>query len=202
MLKWLKNFGKIERSRRLSIIFGTMIVFGLILVGLGVMASIKVTPLATYTHKQEGFLIKFPAYWKPFRPEVGGAIIAFIAPKENELDLVQENVNVAIKILPNEMTIQRLSEVIVKQVAGTFGEQVDISQSIPVNIGGRPGYRLTFAGYGPNIKNPLQYVTAWTSVGNKVFIITFTGLQKDYLLYEKNLNKIISSFQFVPIETP
>jgi hypothetical protein len=202
MFAWLKNFGKIERSRRLSIIFGTMIVVGLILVALGIMATIKVTPYATYTNKGEGFLIKFPAYWQPFKVTgVSGAIISFISPKENELDNVQENVNVAIKVLPREMTMERLSQIIVSQVTGTFGEQVDITQSIPISLGGKKGYRMTFVGYGKNIPNPLLYVTAWTAVGDRVYIVTFTGLQKSYPLYEKKVNEIIRSFKLIPIET-
>lgn len=203
MMQWFKNFGKIARSRRLSIIFGTMIGVGVILVILGIMASIKVTPLATYANKKEGFSIRFPAYWKAIKPTgVNGAIIAFLAPKQNDLDMIHENVNVAIKVLPRAMTTERLTEVIIKQVSGTFGELIDITESIPITIAGQQGYRMTFAGYGEKIKTPMQYVTAWTNVGDRVFIITFTGLQSDYPLYAKNVDQIIRSFKFIPVETP
>lgn len=201
MLNWLSNFGKISRSRRLSIIFGFMIVVGLIFVALGIMAKIKVTPYATYTNKKEGFSIKFPAYWKPIPRPAQGSVIAFVAPKDSELDYVQENVNVSIKVLAEEMTMERLSKTIGAQITGTFGEQVDVTQAIPIRMGGRAGYRMTFAGYGKDIPNPLLYVTAWTAVHEKVYVVTFVGLQKDYPLYEKKVNEIIKSFKFVPVET-
>lgn len=200
MLNWFTKFWKIERSRRLSIIFGFMIGVGLILVALGIMASIKVTPYATYKNKRDGFSIKFPAYWKVIPHPDGGAIIAFVSPKQNELDTIQDNLNVSIKILPNEMTLERLSQMIVNQVTGTFGEQVDITQSIPVTLGGRLGYRITFVGYGKRIPNPVQYVVAWTNISNRVFIITFTGLQKDYPFFEGKVNDSIRSFRFIPVE--
>ena len=202
MFKWFKNFGKIERSRKLSFIFGTMIVVGLILVVLGIMATIKVTPYRTYTNKKEGFLIQFPAYWTPMMNPLGGEVVAFISPKENPLDTIQENVNVSIKVISQAMTIDYLSKMIIKQVTGTFGEMVDITQSTAVSIGGKTGHRITFSGYGPKMINPLQYVTAWTIVGNKVFIVTFAGLEKDYPLYEKKVNHMIRSFKFIPVEIP
>jgi hypothetical protein len=200
MLKWLENFRKTSRSRRLSMIFGFMIFVGLIFVTLGIMAKIKVTPYATYTNKKEGFSIKFPAYWKPFPRPAEGSVIAFLAPKDSELDYVQENVNVSIKVLTAEMTMERLSKVIASQITGTFGEQVDVTEMIPITLGGRKGYRMAFAGYGKNITNPLLYVTAWIAIKEKVFIITFVGLQKDYPLYEKKVDQIIRSFKFVPVE--
>lgn len=201
MLKWLENFRKTSRSRRLSMIFGFMIFVGLILVALGIMATIKVTPYATYTNKKEGFSIQFPAYWKYLPQPATGSVIAFMAPKDSELDYIQENVNVTIKVLNTEMTMERLSKVIASQITGTFGEQVDVTEMMPITLGGRKGYRMAFAGYGENIANPLLYVTAWTAIKEKVFIITFVGLQKDYPLYQKKVDQIIRSFKFIPVET-
>lgn len=198
MFKRITNLWKIERSRRLSIVFGFMIFVGLILVTLGIMATIKVTPYATYTNKKYGFVIKFPAHWKPILKPAGGAIVVFVSPKTNSTDLLQENLNVSIKDMPQAMTIDYLSKMIVSQVTGTFGEQLDVLQSMPIALGGKPGYRLTFAGYDPKITNPIQYVTVWTMVGNRVFILTFTGLKNDYPLFEKKVDKIFQSFKFLP----
>ncbi len=201
MFKWITHFGKIERSRRLSIIFGFLIFVGLILVTLGVMAMIKVTPYATYTNKIYGFSIKFPRYWKPILKPKGGAIVVFTSPKTNSLDLFQENLNISIKDMPQAMTIEYLSKTIVSQVTGTFGEQLDVLQSIPITLGGKPGYRFTFAGYDPKITNPIQYVTVWTLVGNRVFILTFTGLKNEYPLFEKKVNTMFKSFKLFPPES-
>ncbi len=196
MLSWITNLWKIERSRRLSFIFGFMIFIGLILVILGILASIKVTPYAKYTNKNLGFVIKFPAYWKPILNSPG-AIVVFVAPKTNSLDLLNENFNITIKDMPQPMTFEFLSRKIINQVAGTFGDNIVISQSIPINLGGKPGYRLTFYGQNPKIPNPMQYVTAWTMVDNRIYILAFGCLRNDYPLFEKKVNTMIRSFKFI-----
>ncbi len=198
MFKGITNFWKIERSRRLSIVFGFMIFVGLVLVALGIMATIKVTPYATYTNKKYGFKMKFPAYWKPILKPAGGAIVVFVSPKTSNLDMLSENLNVSIKDMPQAMTMEYLSKMIVSQVTGTFGEQLDVLQSMPIVLGGKPGYRLTFAGYDPKIPNPIQYVTVWTMVDKRIFVLTFTGLKNDYPLFEKKVETMFKSFQLFP----
>lgn len=200
MFKWITHFWKIERSRRLSFIFGFMIFLGLFFVALGILATIKITPYATYTNKRYGFSVKFPAYWKPVHNPMEGAIVVFISPKTDSLDLLQENLNVSIKDMAQEMTIDYLSKMIVDQVVGTFGEQLDVSQSIPISLAGKRGYRFTFSGYDPKIPNPIEYVVVWTMVGKRIYILTFTGLKSDYHLFEKKVNTIFRSFKLFPPE--
>lgn len=179
---------------------------GLLLILIGLLFKIKVTPYAKYTNTALGFSIKFPSYWKPVPKPQAGAVIVFISPKESALDELQENFSVSIKDMPNPMTIEHVSNLIVNQVGGTFGETVDISQMIPATIGGKPGYRLQFAGKSKmllaggvrDVANPVLYLTAWTIVGNRLYILTFTGAEKDFAKFEKKANEMISSFKFLP----
>lgn len=200
MLKWFTDFWKIERSRRLSFIFGALIIMGVLLISIGTLSTLKITPYRTYTNKNYGFSIKFPSYWKPVHPK-GGAIIVFVAPLQNDLDTVSENFNISIKDMPQAMTIERVSDTIVNQVTGTFGQQIIISEKNPVMLAGRAGYRITFAGYDVRVSNPnpIQYTAVWTIVGSRVFILTFTGQQRDFPFYEKKVNTMINSFKlFTP----
>lgn len=144
--------------------------------------------------------MKFPSYWKPVIDPKNGAVVIFIAPKKDALAMFQENLNVSIKDMPQAMTMDFLNKQIISQVVGTFGEQMEIIQSFPIKLGGRSGYRLTFAGYDPKISNPIQYVTVWTMVGTRVYILTFTGLKEDYSFNEKKVNTMIQSFKFIPLE--
>jgi len=187
-----------ERPQRLSILFGTLIFFGFFTIILGILSFKKITPYATYKNKKYGFEIKFPSYWKPIRNPQGGAIILFASPKQDEFDQYQENVNISIKVMPQTMTIDHFSRLVVNQVAGTFGEHIDITETIPIQFGGHPGYRLTFVGTGKGIENPVEYVTAWTIVGNHAYIFTFTGLKRDYPLFEKKVNVMVNAFKLKP----
>ncbi len=200
MFKWISNWQNMERSRRLSIIFGFMIFVGLVIIVVGLLANIKVTPYATYKNKKIGFSIKFPSYWKPVLDPKNGAIVIFIAPKKDSLSVFQENFNVSIKEMPQAMTADFLNKQILNQVVGTFGEQMEISQSFPITLGGKTGYRFTFSGYDPKIANPIQYVTVWTMVGRRIYILTFTGLKEDYSINEKKVNTMIQSFRFIQPE--
>ena len=197
-MTWYKNVRNLDKSQRLSILFGFLIVIGLLIVALGVLSTIKITPYATYKNKKYGFEIKFPAYWKSVRHPPGGSVILFTSPKQDGLDQFQENVNVSIRDMPQAMTLEHFSSLVVNQVAGTFGEQINITQSVEIFLGGRTGYRLTFEGYGPKVENPIMYVAAWTIVGNRAFIITYTGMKKEYPLYQKKVDTMINSFKLFP----
>lgn len=197
MFKWIAKLQNLERSRRLSLIFGFMIFIGLLIVIGGLLTLIKITPYATYKNTNVGFSIKFPSYWKPILDPKNGAIVIFIAPKTDSLSLLQENFNVSIKEMPQAMTADFLNKQILSQVTGTFGEQMEISQSFPITLGGRPGYRFTFFGSDSKIPHPTQYVIAWTMVGKKVYILTFTGLKEDYSINEKKVNTMIQSFKLI-----
>lgn len=202
MSPWYKKIRTMERPRRLSIFFGILIFLGLMIIILGILSFKKITPYATYKNRKYGFEIKFPSYWQPIRNPQGGAIIIFASPKQDELDQFQENVNISIKDMPQAMTIEHFSTLVVNQVAGTFREYIDITETIPIQLGGHSGYRLSFVGTGKGIENPVEYVTAWTIVGNRAYIITFTGLKRDYPLFEKKVNTMINSFKLSRPETP
>lgn len=196
-MSWYKNYRQLDRARKLSIVFTGLIVVGLVLLAIGLFSTLKVTRYKVYKDTAYGFEIKFPADWNyAVRPNPG-TVIKFAAPKDGALDRLYENVNVSIKDMPRPMTIEHISNLIVNQVAGTFGERIDISQNIPQAVGGHPGYRLTFAGYGKEVRDPIQYVVTWTIIDSRVYIITFTGLKEDYPKYEKRVNAIFQSFKFM-----
>lgn len=199
-MNWLKKYRSLDRAQRLSILFTVFIVVGLLLLFIGLVSYIKVTPYKVYKNSKVGLEIKFPADWGVNLHPEAGAVVSFVAPKDGPLDPFYENMNISIKEMPQAMTIEHLSNLIVKQVVGTLGEQIDITRTIPANIGGRSGYRLTFAGYGSNIPNPIQYTIAWTIIENRVYILTFTGLKQDSSKYEKRVETMIASFRFIPID--
>ncbi len=200
MFSWITKIWRIERSRRLSFIFSTLIVIGLILVTVGILARIKVTPYNTYKNKEYGFSIKFPAYWKVDLHPKGGAIVLFIAPRKDAVDPLQANINIAIKDMPEAMTIEYISKIIVNQVTGTFGESIEVMESHPDTLSGKPAYRLTFHGYDPKQKNSILYTTTWTMAGARIFTLTFTGAYNDYPLYKKKVNTMFQSFKLFPPE--
>lgn len=196
-----KKFWKIERSRRLSIIFGILIVCGVLLLAIAILSGIKVTPHRTYTNNRFGCSIEFPAYWKIDTQPKGGALVVFIVPPKSALDPYQENFNISIKDLPREINPDYLNDIIIKQVTAIFGDYLEFSKSMPAIIAGYPGYRLSFYGYHPQSKklqNPIQYVTAWTVVGTRIYILTYTGLKDNFPQNEKKVEDMIRSFKVFP----
>ncbi len=196
-MSWFKNVPRMQRTQRLSLLFGTLIVIGLLIVTFGVLSTIKITPYSLYRNPGLGFQINFPAYWKAYEPK-SGAVVIFLSPKQSEIDQMQENVNISIKDLPETMTNEHISELIINQVSKVFGEHIITSETYQITMGGQPGFRFTFYGTGDNVPVSVQYVTAWTMVGKRLYVFTFTGLKTDYPEYEKKVNKMIDSFRFLP----
>ena len=206
------KFSPAQHRQLQSWLFGFGIFLGIVLIIIGILASIKVTPYATYTDRSSGIKIKFPAYWKVIDRPKGGALVVFLTPKESALDAFIENVNISIKdVSASPMTPPELSKEIIKQISGTLSGFMTVLESEPIMVAQRPGYRFVYVGdvskqnlsaieaeYGKmDISNPLKYMFVWVQNSNRVYIITYVAPKNNFDKYSKQVNEMVKSFQFI-----
>ena len=210
----LIKFPKIDQIKLQSWLLSLGIFIGVLLIVGAILSSIKITTYATYTDPKSGIRVKFPAYWKVIdRPE-GGALVAFLTPKSNDMDVFIENVNISVKDMSGTpMTPMEFSRETIKQLTGTFAGFISVLESQPMTVAYRPGYKFVYIGdvskenletvkaeYGiSNLdnSNPLEYMYVWVLKDNRAYIMTYVAQKSEFDKYLKEVNVIIRSFEFI-----
>ena len=173
-----------------------MVVAGLGILLIVVLAAIKITPVAVYENKELGFSIKYPEYWRVVEKPQNVDVVVFVSPQESEADAYWENVNVTVVPLdPKISSLGKFTTVTIRQLTGVFEGQIQVLQSYPFSVGGRPGHVLVFC--GRNTAEPIQYMHAWTVWGTRAYIITYTALKKDFDNYAADAMDMIKSFKLL-----
>lgn len=199
-----EKFKKLEKPQRLSRLYGYLIGIGLFLILILVLDSIKITVYEIFTSPQGDFQIKYPADWqvvhKPGVEGVGFAVVGFITPRRNQLDAVQENVAILRQHVAEDLrSPEKFNDQMIYLASAFFKEYVEVLESVPITLGGLPGYRFTFAirsKFGPS----LLFSNAWVLVGDEDYMITFGGLEEDYPFFKKKFETMIKSFKFLKPE--
>ncbi len=146
-----------------------------------------------YENAQYGFALKYPAAWS-FAENQGGAAAIFYSPKENALDIFQENVNIVVQdISENPMTLEKYTETAIAQMQSVFGINLEILDSSLISVDKRPGHLFIFIGKGPD--GNLQYQCRWTLAGTTAYQITYTALATGYQRHVAAAERIMKSFR-------
>jgi hypothetical protein len=188
-------FGKLNNmsSRQFqSFLFTVMGVVGVLLTVIAVLFVIPYVPYKVYKNSQYNIQMKYPAYWgvRENTDKIEDFVVAFYTPSKSEEDIFSENVNVSVKKVPMDpIDMNQLSKIMVRQLTGTIGDNMNVLESSPTQLSGRPAHRLVFVGA------PLQYQIVWALDGSKVYIITYVAQSENYLEYLGEVQAMIRSFK-------
>lgn len=184
----------ISQRKKLSWQFGCLTSVGLFLILLVVLNSIQVVQYELYKNPFHGFSVKYPANWELMETPQGGAVVAFLSPKENEMDAFRENVNISYQDLARSpMNLRQFSQMAMRQLTMTFGDAIEVVQDSGTTLAGRPAHRFSYAGTEP--QGALQIMHVWVMDGDRAFILTYTARKEDFNKSLGGAKGIINSFQ-------
>ncbi|MBA3704323.1 MAG: hypothetical protein H0W84_00030 [Bacteroidetes bacterium] len=145
-----------------------------------------------YSDNNLKFSIKYPATWiKQPNPN----IMVFLSPKENVMDMFQENVNVILQNLSRQpMTIEQYTEVTKRQVVDNFGASAIVSLK-NVTIAGETGRELI---YNMNYQGKkLKVKQCWIIKNHNAYLLTYTAEPEQYNKYENIAVEMTNSFKLL-----
>jgi eukaryotic-like serine/threonine-protein kinase len=192
-------FGKIKNMsprQFQSFLFMVMGAIGVLLAVIAVLFVIPYVPYKVYKNSQYNIQMKYPAYWgvRENTDKIEDLVVAFYTPRKSKEDIFSENVNVSVKKVPMDpIDMNQLSQIMIRQLTGTIGDNMKVLESSPTQLSGRPAHRLVFV--GEDIETPLQYQIVWALDGSKVYIITYVARSEDYLEYLGEVQAMIRSFK-------
>ncbi len=147
----------------------------------------------SYNDAQHHFAVKYPSAWKFIKSPQASVAVVFQSPKENALDILQENVNITVQAVPPHLaSLQSFSDKIYQQMTVVFKQNIKVVENVAVNFGGRQGRRMVFEAPKPD---NLKMVVVWTIKGDQAYIFTYLGLIKTYPQYGPLVEEMVKSFK-------
>ncbi len=182
-----------QRRQQQNLITGIVAAIGLVLVGAVGWFYLQQFRTLSYENSRYGFALKYPAAWS-FAEDLAGAAAVFVSPKENALDIFQENVNVVVQdISQHPMSLNKYTEMAVTQMQAVFGTNLEVLDSSPTFIDGREGHQFVFIGKGPD--GNFRYLCRWTIVGTSAYQITYTAMESGYPKLLPQAKRMMRSFK-------
>lgn len=152
--------------------------------------------LKSYSNKNEGLRLQYPADWSIKENPAAGVIVAFGSPKESSSDTFVDNVNVSVADLSSkpDTTLNEVSDLWQKQTeadlpAGAF----KLSEIKPAKLAEQDAKQMvyTYSKEGKDIKGMVVIALK----DKKVYIVTYTAEKASYDNFEDAANTIVSSLQ-------
>ncbi len=148
--------------------------------------------MLNFRHPTDGFSIKYPAKWIKVVNKDGASVI-FLSPKESDLDVFQENVNVVVQNQTGApMSLQKYTDRAIFQLKVVFKEGIKVVDSEGAYLDGKPAYKIIYETAGdPSFK--IMHV--WTVVGSRAYQVTFTAYTSRFEDFKDVAEKMIQSFR-------
>jgi len=171
----------------------TIAIISLVVLLIGILFIFRnVIFMNSYQSRADHFSIKYPGTWQK-EENKGGAAVIFMSPLESKLDTFRENVNVVVQDASgNRMSIEKYTEMAMRQVAAVFKENIELVESTGTLLAGKPAYKYVYIGRG-EIEFKIMHV--WTMSGDNAYQVTYTALLSQYDEYIGQVEKMIKSFR-------
>ncbi|NTV45153.1 MAG: hypothetical protein HGB11_01190 [Chlorobiales bacterium] len=144
------------------------------------------------TLEQEGYSIRYPSSWELNQSGLMGTTFFLFSPFESADDLFRENVNLMIQDLTGlNMDLNQYTEISEGQVKTLITNGV-IIESKRIKIESGEYHKIIYTG-DQGIYN-LEYEQYYWIIGNKAYVLTFTGEQQKYAQYKETGEQILNSF--------
>ncbi len=113
---------------------------GTLVLGFLIWSAIFSSQFAVFKDKDYHLSIKYPRGWTVAKG-YEGTIVTFVSPKEDGLDVFQENLNIAVQGLSNPpMPLSQFTELAIKQMNAVFKTSIKAVESKPITYAGLPAY--------------------------------------------------------------
>jgi hypothetical protein len=146
----------------------------------------------SYKDSLNRYTIQYPADWQKAYAENA---VGFISPKENEVGIFQENVNVMVQDLSAKpMTLKEYTDLTKQQYIDGYGPSSVISMKDTTFCGQQAEVSIFTFPYGGL---PVKVEQCWFILHNAAYLLTFTARPEKFESYRHTAEKVIRSFMLL-----
>jgi PsbP len=151
--------------------------------------------IKTYENPEWGISMQYPSNWRATTSGLTDYIdlIAFYSPPQNITDLSAARLKISVIDYTQNISLPEY-----KNFALTLLNQsrqfrlVDSSEAV---IGGHPSYIVQIAYKPENGPITLNSLNIWTSVGNKLYLVTYDGEESEFNRYRSEVSTMLETLR-------
>ena len=182
-----------QKIQRRSLLYSGMSIFGIVFFALVLLWIFKPVPMSPYKNAEQGIRINYPKGWQVVESPGPGAIVAFLAPKQEKYINFLPNVNVTCVPQPRKkLTEEQLTQVTYQQLMTLFQGKMKLVEDAPIFLAGRTGHKFQFTGL--DTANSLQYLCAWVWANDCVYVITYAAPAVYFGEFSRAVDNMLRSF--------
>lgn len=141
----------------------------------------------TYENMEYGIKIGYPSDWE--QKETENIIIAFVSPKTDASDAVQENLGLTMNDLSGQgLTLPKYNEIAINQLKQVFPD-IKIIESGSTVLSNNPAYKVVFTA------SNLKFMQVWTVKNDLAYIWSYVATEDSYSNYLGTIQKMLDSFE-------
>lgn len=161
------------------------------------------------------FFLKYNPTWE-VKERVGSAVVAFLAPRIDDLDFFQETLTITVQEMVEPISLADYTKAVVEQTkAMKMIKDVDVNiiASTPWTLSGIPAHKLIYtltqygnppeaikAGVLPSVDAEgltIKIMLVWTIRDSKMYLITFVSQKDGYQTHLQDVEGMLQSFRFM-----
>lgn len=153
------------------------------------------TAFLPYNHTIHGIFIQYPSDWTASTSGLADYtdLIAFYSPLQNLSDSFPARLTISVIIYGQNISLPEYTDFVWTNLNQSQG--VDVRSSSDVTIAGYPGHRVVLAAQ-PLLQNSsllLHQMTTWTTIGNKVYLLTYEGEESTFNRHLPEVSQMLES---------
>ena len=148
-----------------------------------------------YKNSNAGIQLKYPSNWKMQEHLETGALVVFVSPLDNALDIYPDNANITIQdISKNPLNLEEYARLAVDQLIAVFGnEQIRDLETTPTRLAHLPARKIVYIAKTQEADLKIMHVLALD--GMTAYQFTYSGLSATFDQYWPRVNTMLASLE-------
>lgn len=153
------------------------------------------TDFLPYDNPTYGIFIQYPSNWIA---STSGLVdytdlIAFYSPLQNLSDSFPARLTISVVIYGQNISLPEYTDFVWTTL--NQSGQVNVTSSSEVTVGGYPGHRVVLTSQPLLQNNTLLFhqMTTWTTIGNKVYLLTYEGEESTFNQHLPEVSQMLES---------
>jgi hypothetical protein len=152
------------------------------------------TDFLPYNNSTYGVFMQYPSNWTASTSGLTDYtdLIAFYSPLQNLSDSFPARLTISVIIYGQNISLPEYTDFVLTMM--NQSEQVDVRSSSEGSVAGYPGHRVVLANQPfQNSTLTLYQMNTWTTIGNKVYLLTYEGEESAFNQHLPEVGQMLES---------
>ncbi|MDQ3837935.1 MAG: hypothetical protein M3297_01555 [Thermoproteota archaeon] len=155
----------------------------------------------TYDNPTYKLKLQYPSDWTVSTnalPTYSG-VVAFYSPLENLQDILPAELSISVTTYLQPISLEEYTQT---TLAALEQQGIQVSESNPFTVAGKPGHRIVFSPPEPRGQETqdspqvsISVMQTWTTIGNRVYLLSYSAEDSKFQQYLPTVEQMLRSLQ-------